>query len=89
MCVCVCAELEEAVYHIADMESNSQAQCKYPQPQVIYIDDPKKQNRQFYPECTVIHRCRNDSGCCGRNFECAPKTKRVIFQTFLVSHNEI
>ncbi|XP_070198038.1 uncharacterized protein [Littorina saxatilis] len=76
-------ELEEAAYHIASMESNSQAVCKDPQPQVVYIEDPKKQNRQFYPECTVIHRCRNDSGCCGRNHVCGPKKERVVIQTFL------
>ncbi|KAK7489833.1 hypothetical protein BaRGS_00018855 [Batillaria attramentaria] len=77
-------ELEEAAYHIADMENSEQARCKHPQPQVVHIDDPKKLNRMFHPSCTVIHRCRNDSGCCGRDAVCAPKAEQTIFKTFLV-----
>jgi hypothetical protein len=79
------SELEEAYYHIAEMSSSPHTVCKEPKPTVVYVEDPLKQNRQFYPECTVVYRCRSDSACCGRHAECGPKAEQEIFRSFLVS----
>ncbi|XP_076446700.1 uncharacterized protein LOC143284026 isoform X2 [Babylonia areolata] len=76
-------ELEAAVHHIVEMVDNPQALCRDPRPQVICVQDPKKLNRQMYPACTIVHRCRNDSGCCERNHECGPIKEQVFFRTFL------
>lgn len=78
-------ELAEAHHHIEEVKMSPVSECRVPQPQIVNVEDPKKQGRILYPSCTVIYRCRNDSGCCGPREECGPKTERVVFKTFMVS----
>ncbi|XP_025085819.1 uncharacterized protein LOC112559106 isoform X1 [Pomacea canaliculata] len=77
-------ELAEAHHHIEEVKMSPVSECRVPQPQIVNVEDPKKQGRILYPSCTVIYRCRNDSGCCGPREECGPKTERVVFKTFMV-----
>lgn len=58
--------------HILRMRSN--AKCQKPVPQVVrvkdYYPDP---SREYYPRCTILHRCGDDTGCCEHDaFRCAP-----------------
>ncbi|PVD35221.1 hypothetical protein C0Q70_06502 [Pomacea canaliculata] len=77
-------ELAEAHHHIEEVKMSPVSECRVPQPQIVNVEDPKKQGRILYPSCTVIYRCRNDSGCCGPREECGPKTERVVFKTFML-----
>ncbi|XP_050417629.2 uncharacterized protein LOC126831060 isoform X1 [Patella vulgata] len=78
-------ELAEAYHHIDEMETSRLGQCKYPQPEIVHIEDENNENKMYFPECTVLHRCRNVTGCCGNaTQECGPKTIKIVTKTFLV-----
>ncbi|ESO89423.1 hypothetical protein LOTGIDRAFT_165019 [Lottia gigantea] len=78
-------ELSEAYHHMEEMETSPMSQCKYPQPEIVHVEAENHFNRMLYPECTILYRCRNTSGCCGnKSQECGPKYLQVVKKTFLV-----
>lgn len=58
--------------------------CKRPQPKVIPIrDDPAK---TYYPHCTILHRCGDDTGCCITDDQtCVVKKSHIVDLYFYVS----
>ncbi|XP_074039265.1 uncharacterized protein [Leptinotarsa decemlineata] len=56
-----------------------QTKCLRPLPRVIPIQrehpDPTK---SYTPQCTILHRCAEDSGCCNRNTKCQYKTRVLV-----------
>ncbi len=61
-------------------------QCKEPTPVLKQARDfTKAADREYFPQCTIIHECRAESGCCGIGYTCGPKTIDTIKKTFFVS----
>ena len=80
--------LEEATKHLQEMEEKTL--CRNPVPVVLRIRDiSSSPNREYFPQCTIVHRCRKDSGCCNETSVCAPKSNTTISKYFLVSIPEI
>ena len=75
--------------HILRMRSS--AKCQKPVPQVVrvkdYYPDP---SREYYPRCTILHRCGDDTGCCDHDaFRCVPSHVQEVTLYFYVSIFEI
>ncbi|XP_071087451.1 uncharacterized protein [Haliotis cracherodii] len=78
-------ELSEAMYHIEEMANSPLGECKTPQPEIVNVIDEENKHRVYFPQCTVVHRCKNVSGCCGStNRECGPIRIEVIEKSFIV-----
>ncbi|BFZ24148.1 hypothetical protein BsWGS_27187 [Bradybaena similaris] len=76
---------EAALHHIEEMKTCSKSKCQHPTPFVLNVRDKHDSSRVFLPECVVLHRCMNSSGCCGdRNHECVPKSMNTVVKSFLV-----
>ncbi|KAK3597506.1 hypothetical protein CHS0354_041927 [Potamilus streckersoni] len=76
--------LNLALKHINEIQTNPDAQCRDPRPEVVSVVGTGSTLRYYVPECTVIHRCRNTSGCCGPNMVCAPKMLQIVEKPFMV-----
>lgn len=58
--------------------------CKIPQPKIVPIrNDPAK---TYYPHCTILHQCGDDTGCCGTDDQtCIARKSHVVELYFYVS----
>ena len=58
--------------------------CKLPKPKVmLVVGDPSK---KYVPHCTILHRCADDTGCCGSEHEtCEAKRTASVELYFMVS----
>lgn len=60
-----------------------EAKCNIPKPKVIPIVATSK---TYYPHCTVLHRCGDDTGCCLTDAStCVPKKTATVDLYFYVS----
>ncbi|CAG5131297.1 unnamed protein product, partial [Candidula unifasciata] len=75
---------EAALHHIDDTNYCSAFKCRHPTPYVHRVTDPHDATRVFLPECVVLHRCMNYTGCCGEGSECVPKSMNVVNKAFLM-----
>ncbi|XP_055684504.1 uncharacterized protein LOC129790797 [Lutzomyia longipalpis] len=41
-----------------------EAECKWPRPKVIPVPN-NDTDKTYAPHCTILHRCGDDTGCCG------------------------
>lgn len=68
------------------MRVKQEGQCKRPLPKVISVQsehpDPSK---TYTPQCTVLHRCAEDTGCCKHNTKCQYKSRHLVHLYFYVS----
>ena len=77
-------ELQAATLHYKEMEE--QARCARPVPVVVRIRDiSNAASKVYFPECTIIHHCRADAGCCNETSTCASRTNNTITRSFFVS----
>ncbi|KAL5011378.1 hypothetical protein ScPMuIL_009929 [Solemya velum] len=73
---------EQAFANYREMEDHPMGSCHYPQPEIVQVRAPGK---QYLPSCTILHRCRNVSGCCGDDaFECAVDSIEIVEKAFMV-----
>ncbi|KAI5753326.1 hypothetical protein M8J77_025922 [Diaphorina citri] len=56
------------------------AACRKPMPKVIKVSDVYPSATKIYlPQCTIIHQCAEDTGCCSGPFEkCGPKSSEKV-----------
>ncbi|XP_029644105.1 platelet-derived growth factor subunit A isoform X1 [Octopus sinensis] len=81
----VISGLDKALSHVQEMTSSPLHRCKHPRPEIVYIQDNEAKNRVYFPSCTVIHRCRNVTGCCSNaSAVCGPKRVKIISKYFVV-----
>ena len=61
--------------------------CKEPTRVVVPIQDyTTAADKEYYPHCTILYKCRPDSGCCkDASSECSVKTSEKIKRSFFVS----
>uniref|UniRef100_A0A182TFE2 Uncharacterized protein n=1 Tax=Anopheles melas TaxID=34690 RepID=A0A182TFE2_9DIPT len=57
--------------------------CKVPKPRIVPASNDR--TKLFTPQCTILHRCEDDTGCCGPTQTCAPKTTSEVQLYFYVS----
>lgn len=58
--------------------------CYEPTPELRHI--PPEGNKLYFPEYTILHVCRNISGCCWNPMqECAEKDIEIVSKSFIVS----
>ena len=77
------ADMDSALVHYQEMEEL--AECHLPAPEVVQIRQfYRRTNRQYLPECTILHRCRRQLGCCNATSECDVSASNVITRTFWV-----
>lgn len=78
------AVAEQATLHYAQVFDHPYSSCHDPQPEVIYI--PPEGHIKYIPEYTILHRCRNTTGCCwDKSQTCTIKTIQIVTRTFFVS----
>lgn len=78
------AVAEQATEHYAQVFDHPYASCQDPQPEVIYI--PPEGHIKYIPEYTILHRCRNTTGCCwDKSQTCTVKNLQIVTRTFFVS----
>lgn len=74
---------EQATEHYAQVFDHPYASCQDPQPEVIYI--PPEGHIKYIPEYTILHRCRNTTGCCwDKSQTCTVKNLQIVTRTFFV-----
>lgn len=57
--------------------------CKRPQPKLVPIGNHT--SKTYYPHCTLLHRCSDETGCCELDSEtCRPATIEMIDQYVFV-----
>ncbi|CAH1159467.1 unnamed protein product [Phaedon cochleariae] len=58
---------------------NQQAKCLTPLPRVIPVQQEHPDSSKIYtPQCTVLYRCAEDSGCCRRHTKCQHKRRVLV-----------
>lgn len=68
--------------HISRIQTD--ALCKFPKPKIIPILAASK---TYFPHCTVLHRCGDDTGCCHTDaLTCVPKHTATVVLYFYVSY---
>ncbi|KAH9519909.1 hypothetical protein Btru_071220 [Bulinus truncatus] len=73
-----------AVHNGLTQNDMANSPCKAPTPFVHYVHDPTHPDKYFLPECVLLHRCFNYSGCCrSRMLECVPKKVDIVQMAFL------
>lgn len=62
----------------------SEGECRRPKPKLIPIQiDPAK---KYFPHCTILHRCSDDTGCCSTDQRtCTAHTEEEVDLYFYVS----
>ncbi|KAL4230110.1 hypothetical protein ACF0H5_010495 [Mactra antiquata] len=77
-----------AFQHHTEMTSHPFSSCQDPQPELVRVDLQFDNPVQyFYPKCTILHRCRNTTGCCANGAVCAPRSKdgiELVYKYFMV-----
>ncbi|XP_064608323.1 uncharacterized protein LOC135472647 isoform X2 [Liolophura sinensis] len=82
----VMEDTHRAYAHFEEMENSPLGYCYHPQPEIMPVrGEGDSKHKLYIPECTVLHRCRNVSGCCpNSSTTCGPKTIEVITKSFFV-----
>lgn len=61
--------------------------CKQPRPKIIPVQTAgDSAGKTYSPHCTILHRCGDDTGCCGDSRRtCSPKHQMNVDLYFFVS----
>ncbi|KAG8196628.1 hypothetical protein JTE90_006538 [Oedothorax gibbosus] len=61
--------------------------CRIPVPQLVrvrdFYPDPSK---DYAPECTILHRCSDTTGCCAKGLHCVPTDVQEVALHFFNIH---
>ncbi|KAJ8297445.1 hypothetical protein KUTeg_023976 [Tegillarca granosa] len=69
----------------AYLHFNEVGQCKDPRPEIVHV--PSSGREIYFPDYTMVHRCKDESGCCwDEKQECGVKSFNIITRPFLVFH---
>lgn len=81
-CFCISFVAAQANTHINKI--HFEASCRWPKPKVEKIQkDPSK---KYFPHCTVLHRCGDDTGCCEDDLKtCVAMRTQAVDLYFTVS----
>lgn len=72
--------------HYLAVKEHPLGSCNDPTPELHHI--PPEGNKLYFPEYTILHVCRNVSGCCWNpSQECGEKDIEIITKPFIVSLN--
>nr|BAN21349.1 hypothetical protein [Riptortus pedestris] len=53
--------------------------CRVPQPKIVRVADHyPDRSGTYYPSCTKLHVCAEDTGCCGPTQKCGPKATHKV-----------
>jgi len=75
---------DEAYEHYLAVKDHPLGRCYEPTPELRHI--PPEGNKLYFPEYTILHVCRNVSGCCWNPMqECAEKDIEIVSKSFIVS----
>ncbi|PSN44147.1 hypothetical protein C0J52_15665, partial [Blattella germanica] len=61
--------------------------CRIPRPKVIKVSDEYPHpSKTYFPHCTILHRCSDDTGCCSSDSStCAALKMEQVERFFYVS----
>ncbi|ELU14047.1 hypothetical protein CAPTEDRAFT_197036 [Capitella teleta] len=74
-------ETQRALSHVKEVASG--AQCHVPLKKVIRVTTSSP-DLEYFPSCTVLYRCSEDTGCCTETERCVAKSKTTISRHFYV-----
>ncbi|CAC5371695.1 unnamed protein product [Mytilus coruscus] len=75
---------DEAFLHYLAVKEHPLGSCNDPTPELHHI--PPEGNKLYFPEYTILHVCRNVSGCCWNpSQECGEKDIEIITKSFIVA----
>ncbi|XP_066907962.1 uncharacterized protein [Halyomorpha halys] len=68
------------------LQMSKEFSCRVPQPKIIRVADhyPSMSNT-YFPPCTKLHVCAEDTGCCGPTQKCGPKASQKVELYFYVT----
>ncbi|KAG5895625.1 hypothetical protein JTB14_017734 [Gonioctena quinquepunctata] len=70
-------KIEAVVEHYVRVKQ--QSKCLRPLPRVIPVQREHPDPTKIYtPQCTILHRCAEDSGCCNMNTKCQYKSRVLV-----------
>lgn len=60
--------------------------CKNPSPKIVKVNEVyPSPHKTYYPSCTVIHQCTEESGCCPEKRKCVPLVTQNVTLYFKVA----
>ncbi|KAJ8297448.1 hypothetical protein KUTeg_023979 [Tegillarca granosa] len=75
----------QAYLHFNEVFQSEVGQCKDPRPEIVHV--PSSGREIYFPDYTMVHRCKDESGCCwDEKQECGVKSFNIITRPFLVFH---
>lgn len=81
----------EAYLHFKAVQDHPLGKCNDPTAELVHVPPEGKKN--YFPEYTILHVCRNVSGCCWNPAqECAEKQIEIVSKSFIVyeiQHDEL
>lgn len=80
------SETQRALSHVKEVASG--AQCHVPLKKVIRVTTSSP-DLEYFPSCTVLYRCSEDTGCCTETERCVAKSKTTISRHFYVSSSGV
>lgn len=75
----------QAYLHFDEVFQSEVGQCRDPRPEIVHV--PSSGREMYFPDYTMVHRCKDVSGCCwNEKQECGVKSFNIITRPFLVFH---
>lgn len=84
------AVMQKALEHYEEIKTGPLGECSEPRPEIVRVRDFTGDAHKIYiPKFTVIHKCRNVSGCCWVDSqECRPLNIQIVWKPFItVNYN--
>lgn len=72
---------QKVMHHIQRM--NLEGSCRVPKPKLVPA--PSDRNVIYFPQCTILHRCDDSTGCCMNTETCVPKATAEVELYFYMS----
>lgn len=78
--------MQKAWDHFEEMKNGPFGQCSQPRPEVVRVRDiTGDAHKMYFPKFTVLHKCRNITGCCwNESQECRPHAIQIVWRAFFV-----
>ncbi|XP_033743611.1 uncharacterized protein LOC117329668 [Pecten maximus] len=82
--------MQKALDHYEEIKTGPLGECSQPRPEIVRVRDfTGDAHKMYIPKFTVIHKCRNVTGCCWFDSqECRPLNVQIVWKPFItVNYN--
>ncbi|XP_021367079.1 uncharacterized protein LOC110459240 isoform X2 [Mizuhopecten yessoensis] len=77
--------MQKALEHYEEIKTGPLGECSQPRPEIVRVRDfTGDAHKMYIPKFTVIHKCRNVTGCCWFDSqECRPLNVQIVWKPFI------